>query len=64
MAFAFDKTLNVVGQLYQGFAEPFNLPQLKLLILHISEHRDDNLVRPIWNQIFEEGESPWLLVFM
>jgi hypothetical protein len=29
---------------------------MKLLILHVSEHRDENLVRPIWNRIFEDGE--------
>jgi nuclear pore complex protein Nup155 len=45
-----------VKQLYQEYAEPFELPAMKLLILHVSEHRDENMVRPIWNQIFEEGE--------
>jgi hypothetical protein len=30
---------------------------MKLLILHVSEHRDENLVRPIWNRLFEDGES-------
>jgi nuclear pore complex protein Nup155 len=39
------------------YAEPFDLPTMKLLILHVSEHRDENLVRPIWNQIFKDGES-------
>lgn len=29
---------------------------MKLLILHVSEHRDENLVRPIWNRLFEDGE--------
>jgi nuclear pore complex protein Nup155 len=27
---------------------------MKLLCLHVSEHRDENVVRPIWNQIFDE----------
>lgn len=44
-------------QLYQLYAEPFDLPTMKLLILHVSEHRDENLVRPIWNRIFEDGGS-------
>lgn len=44
-------------QLYQGFAEPFDLPIAKLLIFHVSGHRDENLVRPIWNRIIEEGKS-------
>lgn len=38
------------------YAEPFDLTNLKLLILHVSGHRDDNMVRPIWNKIFEEGK--------
>lgn len=28
---------------------------MKLLCLHVSEHRDESLVRPIWNQIFDES---------
>lgn len=28
---------------------------MKLLILHVSEHRDENVVRPIWNRIFEDA---------
>lgn len=35
---------------------PFDLPNIKLLCLHVSEHRDEAVVRPIWNQIFEESE--------
>lgn len=29
---------------------------MKLLCLHVSEHRDEAIVRPIWNDIFEESE--------
>jgi len=42
-------------QLYQLYAESFDLPVMKLLILHVSEHRDDQLVRSIWDRIFEDG---------
>jgi len=28
---------------------------MKLLILHVSEHRDEHLVRPIWDRIFEDA---------
>ena len=42
-------------QLYQQFAVPFDLPAIKLLCLHVSEHRDEAVARPIWNQIFEES---------
>ena len=43
-------------QLYQLYAEPFDLPTMKLLILHVSEHRDENIVRPIWNKTFEDSQ--------
>ncbi|KJA29400.1 hypothetical protein HYPSUDRAFT_32851 [Hypholoma sublateritium FD-334 SS-4] len=48
------KQLFVMTDLYQKFAIPFDLPAIKLLCLHVSEHRDENVVRPIWNQIFDE----------
>jgi hypothetical protein len=44
-------------QLYQGYAVPFDLPVIKLLCLHVSEHRDESVVRPIWNQLFDESMS-------
>ncbi|KAJ3551449.1 hypothetical protein NM688_g4699 [Phlebia brevispora] len=55
------KTLLNVTELYQLYAEPFDLPIMKLLIFHVSGHRDDNMTRPIWNKIFQdalEGEEP------
>ncbi|TDL28525.1 nucleoporin [Rickenella mellea] len=47
--------LFTISELYQLYAEPFNLPAMKLLILHVSEHRDDAVVRPIWNTLFEDA---------
>ncbi|KAI0374276.1 nucleoporin [Pilatotrama ljubarskyi] len=44
-----------ITELYQLWAEPLDLPLIKLLILHVSEHRDESIVRPIWNRIFEEA---------
>jgi len=44
-------------QLYQGWAEPFDLVTMKLLIYHVSQHRDDNLVRPLWSRIFDESKE-------
>jgi len=43
-----------ITELYQGWADPFDLVTMKLLIYHVSEHRDDNLVRPLWSRIFDE----------
>ncbi|CAA7258664.1 unnamed protein product [Cyclocybe aegerita] len=48
------KQLFTMSALYSKFAIPFDLPAIKLLCLHVSEHRDESVVRPIWNQIFDE----------
>ncbi|KAF5355937.1 hypothetical protein D9756_004133 [Leucocoprinus leucothites] len=48
------KQLMTMTELYQGFAVAFQLPALQLLCLHVSEHRDESVTRPIWNQIFDE----------
>lgn len=29
---------------------------MKLLIFHVSGHRDEAMIRPIWNKIFEVGK--------
>lgn len=39
------------------YAVAFGLLEMQLLCLHISEHRDLSIVKPIWNQIFEESEQ-------
>ncbi|EIN14134.1 nucleoporin [Punctularia strigosozonata HHB-11173 SS5] len=52
---ALSKKLFNISDLYQEYAEPFDLPTAKLLILHVSGHRDTNLTQTIWNQIFEEA---------
>ncbi|EJD04002.1 nucleoporin [Fomitiporia mediterranea MF3/22] len=51
------KRLFNVTELYQLYAEPFDLSSIKLLILHVSEHRDEAIVKPIWNAIFDEVTS-------
>ncbi|KAF9455109.1 nucleoporin [Macrolepiota fuliginosa MF-IS2] len=51
---ALSKQLMSMTELYQGYAVAFQLPALQLLCLHVSEHRDESVVRPIWNQIFDE----------
>ncbi|KAI0094802.1 nucleoporin [Irpex rosettiformis] len=49
------KTLFNITELYQAFADPFDLPEMKLLIFHVSGHRDEAMIRPIWNKIFEDA---------
>lgn len=46
------------SQQYQLYAEAFNLPLVKLLILKVSEHHDKTLGKSIWNELIDEGESP------
>ncbi|KAG6885845.1 hypothetical protein C0993_008808 [Termitomyces sp. T159_Od127] len=48
------KQLFTMTDLYTQYAVPFDLVDMKLLCLHVSEHRDESIVRPIWNQIFDE----------
>ncbi|KAF8640990.1 hypothetical protein AX17_000635 [Amanita inopinata Kibby_2008] len=48
------KRLFTMTELYQLYAVAFGLPEMQLLCLHVSEHREESVVRPIWNQIFEE----------
>ncbi|KAG2150078.1 nucleoporin [Suillus cothurnatus] len=49
------KTLLTMSELYQVYAEPFDLPVMKLLILHVSDHHDEHVVRPIWDRIFDDA---------
>ncbi|GLB36074.1 putative non-repetitive/WGA-negative nucleoporin C-terminal [Lyophyllum shimeji] len=48
------KQLLTMTDIFQRYAVAFDLPDMKLLCLHVSEHRDESVVRPIWNQIFDE----------
>ncbi|KIK70905.1 hypothetical protein GYMLUDRAFT_32985 [Collybiopsis luxurians FD-317 M1] len=43
-----------MSELYQEYAIPFDLPVLKLICLHVAEHRDEVMIRQIWNQIFDQ----------
>lgn len=47
--------LYTMSDLFQEYAIPFDLPTLKLLCLHVAEHRDEVMVRQVWNQIFDQG---------
>ncbi|KAE9408173.1 nucleoporin [Gymnopus androsaceus JB14] len=46
--------LYTLSDLFQEYAIPFDLPILKLLCLHVAEHRDEVMVRQVWNQIFDQ----------
>jgi len=37
------------------YAEPYDLLTIKLLVLHVSQHQDESLVKDIWNRIFNES---------
>ncbi|KAJ3937728.1 MAG: nucleoporin [Lentinula lateritia] len=46
--------LYTMSELYQDYAIPFDLPILKLICLHVAEHRDEVMLRQVWNQIFDQ----------
>lgn len=50
-------------QLYLDFAEPFEMLEIILLILHTSDHRDPALVSKTWRAILERSESRRLSFF-
>ncbi|KAI0053328.1 nucleoporin [Auriscalpium vulgare] len=56
-----ERGLFSVTELYQVYADPYDLHTIKLLILHVSQHHDDRLVNDIWTRVFDEtvqGVSP------
>ncbi|KAA1468695.1 nucleoporin [Dentipellis sp. KUC8613] len=53
-----EKGLYNVTELYQVYAEPYDLLSVKLLILHVSQHRDDKLVTEIWSRLIDEKKYP------
>ncbi|TFY73690.1 hypothetical protein EWM64_g10322, partial [Hericium alpestre] len=49
-----EKGLFNVTELYQVYAEPYDLPTVKLLIIHVSQHRDERLVTEIWSRLIDD----------
>ncbi|TFK77170.1 nucleoporin [Pluteus cervinus] len=47
------KRLLTMSELYLEYAVPFDLTTMKLLCIHISEHRDEQTVRPIWTELIQ-----------
>ena len=43
-------------QLYGDFAEPFELSECKLSIIHCAGHYDPTLVESMWSEIIDKGE--------
>jgi len=42
-------------QLYEEYAEPLQLWECKLAIIHCSGHQDDMLIKGIWTNIINNG---------
>ncbi|KAI8826369.1 Nup133 N terminal like-domain-containing protein [Chytriomyces cf. hyalinus JEL632] len=49
----FDSLLTI-SELYTGYTRPMNLHEISLLILHVSEHKDPQLVQQLWSKIVRE----------
>jgi nuclear pore complex protein Nup155 len=43
-----------ITELYQVYADPYDLLTIKLLVLHVSQHQDEALVEDIWNRVIQE----------
>ncbi|KAH9044824.1 nucleoporin [Lactarius pseudohatsudake] len=43
-----------ITELYQVYADPYDLLTIKLLVLHVSQHQDEALVKDIWNRVIHE----------
>lgn len=48
-------TLYDITQLYQNFADPFDLWECKLTILNCSHHNDPLLIESVWGQIINKA---------
>lgn len=48
-----NSSLLTITELYQDYAEPFNLWECKLSIIECSGHNDPELIQQIWNSIIE-----------
>ncbi|CCA71270.1 related to NUP170-nuclear pore protein [Serendipita indica DSM 11827] len=48
-------TLLTISQLYELYANPLNLLDMKLLIFHVSGFHDDALIRSTWDEIFTDA---------
>jgi len=46
-----------ITTLYHRYADPYNLFDMKLLILKISDHRDPQIVASVWRAIFDSAEA-------
>jgi nuclear pore complex protein Nup155 len=46
-----------LSQLYEDFAEPFNLSHCKLAIIHCAGHYDPMLIESLWREIIEQGRK-------
>ncbi len=48
-----------ITKLYGDFAEPFELAECKLAIVHCAGHYDPTLVESLWRDIIDNGVSVW-----
>lgn len=44
------------SQLYEDYAEPLQLWECKLAIIHCSGHQDSMLIQGIWTHIIDNGK--------
>ncbi|KAJ3105701.1 hypothetical protein HDU97_007678 [Phlyctochytrium planicorne] len=52
------QSLLSISDLYKYYAQRYNLYEISLEILHVSNHRDQELVQNLWTKIFGEDLTP------
>lgn len=52
-----NESLLDITALYREFAEPLQMHEIKLLIYHVSDHRDVELVRQAWDALLAEAHN-------
>ena len=46
----------LLSQMYGEFAEPFDLYECQLAIIHCGSHDDTALIESLWQNIIDKGE--------
>ena len=41
-------------QLFEDYADPLNMPEIKLLLFHVSEHQDQQHLISTWRYLFDQ----------
>jgi hypothetical protein len=49
-------------KLYLEYAQPYEMEEIQLLIFHVSDHHDPDMVDALWRKVIEKGT--WRFLFL